>query len=276
MQNNCKNNKKSEKFVVVDKKLIVSDGFKAELQKKYDENSLSELVNRIVGVLEINGVPADRMLTADISLDEVNSIIDNGRVVDIITVLEKLKEVMISSVAEDIAIKMPKVVLIAGPSSSGKTTFCKKMAYALEQQGLKPKMMSLDDYYGPLEDCPLDEHGEKDYENAVAASQMLFGKGTVEALKALDERTFLSVFANVPHYSLPKEALPADLPEMLAVKTDIFPSKGECRKTVQGGGLSINKEKVSDAAMVLTEDNLLDGKYILVQKGKKNYYLLTF
>lgn len=168
MQNNCKNNKKSEKFVVVDKKLIVSDGFKAELQKKYDENSLSELVNRIVGVLEINGVPADRMLTADISLDEINSIIDNGRVADIITVLEKLKEVMISSVAEDIAIKMPKVVLIAGPSSSGKTTFCKKMAYALEQQGLKPKMMSLDDYYGTLEDCPLDEHGEYDFESLYA------------------------------------------------------------------------------------------------------------
>ena len=119
-------------------------------------------------------------------------------------------------------------------------------------------------------------HGQKEYENAVAASQMLFGKGTVEALKALDERTFLSVFNNVPQFALPKDALPCDLVEMLAVRTDVFSSKGECRKMVQGGGLSINKEKVADAALQLTADHLLDGKYILVQKGKKNYYILNF
>ena len=168
MQNNCKNNKSSEKFVVVDKKLIVSDGFKSELNKKYDENSLSEIVNKTVGLLKINGVSADKMLTADISLEEVNNIIDNGKIGELITVLEKLKEALISSVAEEIALKMPKVVLIAGPSSSGKTTFCKKMAYALEQQGLKPKMLSLDDYYGSLENCPLDEHGEYDFESLYA------------------------------------------------------------------------------------------------------------
>ena len=119
-------------------------------------------------------------------------------------------------------------------------------------------------------------HGEKDYENAVAASQMLFGKGTVEALKALDERTFLSVFADVPQYAFTRADLPCDLPEMLAVRTDIFPSKGECRKMIQGNGLSINKEKVSDAAMQLSAEHLLDGKYILIQKGKKNYYILKF
>ena len=119
-------------------------------------------------------------------------------------------------------------------------------------------------------------HGQKEYENAVAASQMLFGKGTVEALKALDERTFLSVFNNVPQFALPKDALPCDLVEMLAVRTDVFSSKGECRKMVQGGGLSINKEKVADAALQLTADHLLDVKYILVQKGKKNYYILNF
>ncbi len=119
-------------------------------------------------------------------------------------------------------------------------------------------------------------HGQKAYENAVEASQMLFGKGTVEALKALDERTFLSVFRNVPQFTLPKDALPCDILEMLAVRTDIFPSKGECRKTIQGNGLSINKEKVSDTALQLTEADLLDGKYILAQKGKKNYYILTF
>jgi len=168
MQNDCKNNKSSEKFVVVDKKLIVSDGFKSEMKQNYDENRLSELVNMIVGVLDINGVSADKMLTSDVSLDEVNEIIDSGKMADLIVVLEKLKEAMISSVAEEIAQKMPKVVLIAGPSSSGKTTFCKKMAYALEQQGMKPKMLSLDDYYGKLEDCPLDENGEYDFESLYA------------------------------------------------------------------------------------------------------------
>ena len=119
-------------------------------------------------------------------------------------------------------------------------------------------------------------HSEREYENAVAASQMLFGKGTVDALKALDERTFLSVFEDVPQYVLPKDALPCDILEMLAVRTDIFPSKGECRKTIQGNGLSINKEKVSDTALHLSADHLLDDKYILVQKGKKNYYILKF
>ena len=119
-------------------------------------------------------------------------------------------------------------------------------------------------------------HSEREYENAVAASQMLFGKGTVDALRALDERTFLSVFEDVPQYTLPKSVLPGDILETLAVSTDIFPSKGECRKTIQGNGLSINKEKVSDTALQLTADHLLDGKYILVQKGKKNYYILKF
>ena len=119
-------------------------------------------------------------------------------------------------------------------------------------------------------------HGQQAYENAVAASQMLFGKGTVEALKALDERTFLDVFKDVPQFSFTRADLPCDLLEMLAVRTDIFPSKGECRKTIQGNGLSINKEKVSDTNLQLTEEHLLDGKYILVQKGKKNYYLLSF
>ena len=119
-------------------------------------------------------------------------------------------------------------------------------------------------------------HSEREYENAVAASQMLFGKGTVDALKALDERTFLSVFEDVPQYVLPKDTLPCDILEMLAVRTDIFPSKGECRKTIQGNGLSINKEKVTDTALQLTADHLLDSKYILVQKGKKSYYILKF
>lgn len=168
MHNNCKNSKTSEQFVVVDKKTINSSAIKAETKENYDEKSISELVNRLVGEFNINGVSADKMVTAEVGVDEVNSIIDAGRIDEMVTVLEKLKETMISSVAEDIAMKMPRIVLIAGPSSSGKTTFCKKMAYALQQQGLKPKMLSLDDYYGKLEDCPLDENGEYDFESLYA------------------------------------------------------------------------------------------------------------
>ncbi len=119
-------------------------------------------------------------------------------------------------------------------------------------------------------------HGEREYENAVAASQMLFGKGTSEALKALDEKTFLDVFDGVPSWELSAEELPCDIIEMLAVRSEVFPSKGECRKMIQAGGLSINKEKVTDTALQLGPEHLLDGKYILVQKGKKNYFILKF
>ena len=118
-------------------------------------------------------------------------------------------------------------------------------------------------------------HGQKEYENAVAASEMLFGRGTAEALKALDEKTFLAVFGGVPAYTLSRSELPVGLLDLLAVKTDILPSKGEARKMVQGGGISINKEKVSDFNALVDENAILDGKYILVQKGKKNYYLIT-
>jgi len=116
-------------------------------------------------------------------------------------------------------------------------------------------------------------HGQKEYDNALAASEMLFGKGTTETLKALDEATFLSVFDGVPQWTVSREKLPLDIIEALAVETNVFPSKGECRKMIQGGGLSINKAKITDTAACLTEDMILNGKYILVQKGKKNYYI---
>jgi len=119
-------------------------------------------------------------------------------------------------------------------------------------------------------------HGEEEYNKAVDASNILFGNSTSDALKALDEQTFLAVFDGVPQYTLSKSSLPADIIETLSVTTEVFPSKGECRKMIQGNGLSINKDKVTDAAMQLSEEHLLDGKYILVQKGKKNYYILRF
>ncbi len=117
-------------------------------------------------------------------------------------------------------------------------------------------------------------HGEKAYENAVAASQMLFG-GDSAALRLLDERTFLAVFGDVPSFTLPKSELPCNIVDLLAVKTAILPSKGEARKMVVAGGISINKDKVGDAAATITEADIVNGHYILAQKGKKNYFIIN-
>jgi tyrosyl-tRNA synthetase len=120
-------------------------------------------------------------------------------------------------------------------------------------------------------------HSRNEYEKAVEASQILFGKGTTESLAKLDERTFLSVFNGVPQYQVEKSALESgiDLPELLAEQTQIFPSKGELRRTIQGGGLSINKTKVETSELIINIDKLLNNKYLLVQKGKKNYFVIT-
>ena len=117
-------------------------------------------------------------------------------------------------------------------------------------------------------------HGQAEYDNAVAASQMLFGNATSEALRKLDERTFLAVFGGVPTFEIKKEELPCGLLDLLAVKTQVFPSKGEARKMVQGGGVSLNKDKVGDIDYQVSEKDILDGKYILAQKGKKNYFII--
>ena len=118
-------------------------------------------------------------------------------------------------------------------------------------------------------------HGQAEYDNAVAASRMLFGNATSEELRRLDERTFLAVFSGVPTFSVPKAELPCNLLDLLAVKTQVFPSKGEARKMVQGGGVSLNKDKVADIDYEVSEKDILDGKYILAQRGKKNYYILN-
>lgn len=118
-------------------------------------------------------------------------------------------------------------------------------------------------------------HGADELQKAISASQMLFGNATSDALKALDEQTFLDVFNGVPTFDIPAAELPAGLLDVLAVKTAIFPSKGEARKMVQGGGVSINKEKVTDIEYQLDSKDILDGKYILVQKGKKNYFIIN-
>ena len=117
-------------------------------------------------------------------------------------------------------------------------------------------------------------HGEKEYETAVKASQMLFGKATTEDLRALDEKTFLAVFDGVPTHTIDRSKLPLGILDALAVETDIFPSKGEARKMIQQNGFSLNKEKMNDIARNLTEEDIIDGKYILVQKGKKDYHII--
>ncbi|MDE6624465.1 MAG: tyrosine--tRNA ligase [Alistipes sp.] len=118
-------------------------------------------------------------------------------------------------------------------------------------------------------------HSREEYEKAVEASAILFGGATSEALHKLDEQTLLQVFEGVPQFRIDRAAL-AELPfiELCAGQTQIFPSKGECRKMVQGGGVSLNKEKVADPMRPTTEADLIAGKYLLVQRGKKNYYLV--
>ena len=117
-------------------------------------------------------------------------------------------------------------------------------------------------------------HGHKEYETAVKASQMLFGKATAEDLRSLDEKTFLAVFDGVPTFSIERSKLPLGMLDALAVETSIFPSKGEARKMIQQNGFSLNKEKVTDPARLLGEEDIIDGKYILAQKGKKDYYII--
>ncbi|MBO4565625.1 MAG: tyrosine--tRNA ligase [Bacteroidales bacterium] len=117
-------------------------------------------------------------------------------------------------------------------------------------------------------------HGEQEYDNAVKASGILFGKATADDLRSLDEKTFLDVFDGVPTFEIERAKLPLGILDALAVETAIFPSKGEARKMIQNNGFSVNKEKFTDFAGSLTEADIIDGKYILAQKGKKDYYII--
>jgi tyrosyl-tRNA synthetase len=118
-------------------------------------------------------------------------------------------------------------------------------------------------------------HSKADLENALRASEILFGKGTEESLRQLDEATLLAVFDGVPRFSISRDALAAGIPiiDLLAEHSQVFPSKGEARKMIQGNGVALNKTKVNLDKEVGTED-LLNDHIILAQRGKKNYYLL--
>ena len=119
-------------------------------------------------------------------------------------------------------------------------------------------------------------HSSEDYDAAVEASNILFGNSTADALKKLDEDTLLSVLEGVPTFEIEKSDIDNGIKaaDLLAEKVKVFPSKGELRKLVQGGGVSINKNKLASPEETIDASYLLNDKYILVQKGKKNYFLL--
>ncbi|MGI6478757.1 MAG: tyrosine--tRNA ligase [Salinivirgaceae bacterium] len=127
------------------------------------------------------------------------------------------------------------------------------------------------------EEITIFVHGEEDLEVARKASQILFGNATQETLTQIDEKTFLSVFDGVPQFFVKKSELRSGVSviSLLAEKTKVFASKGELRRMVQGGGLSINKEKIDDTEQSINTDKLLNDKYLLIQKGKKNYTLIV-
>ncbi|MBQ0121231.1 MAG: tyrosine--tRNA ligase [Bacteroidales bacterium] len=119
-------------------------------------------------------------------------------------------------------------------------------------------------------------HSQQDYEMAVEASQILFSNKAADVLHKIDEDTLLSVFEGVPTFGVSREAIEAGTPmiSLLTENAAVFASKGEMRKLTQGGGVSVNKEKLTDPNAPVSADMLLNGKYLLAQRGKKNYYLL--
>ncbi|RKE42036.1 tyrosine--tRNA ligase [Sphingobacterium detergens] len=125
-------------------------------------------------------------------------------------------------------------------------------------------------------DITIRTHSEEAYETAIKTSEFLFGNGSLEFLNDLDHEAVLEVFEGIPQFQVTREDLKAgiNILDLLAVNTQVFPSKGEARKMLQGGGVSINREKATDIEQVITENNLVNNKYIIAQRGKKNYYLI--
>jgi len=125
-------------------------------------------------------------------------------------------------------------------------------------------------------DVTIRIHSEKEYHSALGASEILFGNGTADALVNLSEEDMLAVFEGVPQVSLGRTEIESGLNiiELLVDKSSIFPSRGEARKMIQGGGVFVNKLKVEDINLVINREHVLKQKFILLQKGKKNYYLV--
>ena len=126
------------------------------------------------------------------------------------------------------------------------------------------------------EEITIRSHSSEALETALKTSEFLFGNGSLEFINSLSDEEVIEVFDGLPQFMISVKELSQgiNLTDLLAEKTQVFPSKGEARKMISGGGVSINKEKVADPAQVITMDNLIRGKFLVAQKGKKNYYLI--
>jgi tyrosyl-tRNA synthetase len=149
-----------------------------------------------------------------------------------------------------------------------------EVAVLVKEQQAAPHLRPLQKRLAKEVTCMV--HDEDEYNKAVDASEILFGKATTESLAKLDKQTFLSVFEGVPTYQVDRARLDVGVPvvELLTTDTQAFPSKGELRRTIKGNGLSLNQAKLTDQEYLVTGADLINGSYILVQKGKKNYYIV--
>lgn len=125
-------------------------------------------------------------------------------------------------------------------------------------------------------DLTIRIHSEQDLKNSEEASRILFGQGTAEMLRNIDEQMLLDVMEGVPQVELSRSGLETGIPilDLLTEKTGVMSSKGEARKMVTAGGISMNKEKITDATTIINESHLIGERYLLIQKGKKNYFLV--
>ena len=147
----------------------------------------------------------------------------------------------------------------------------KEVKKIIQEHDLAPNLRALQKELA--KDITLRVHGKTELDAALSATNILFGKSTSEDLKKLDTPTFLSVFDGVPKFNISKEDLNCGIIDLVAEKTKIFNSKGEARRMINSNAVSVNKEKIS-LEFQASEKNLIDRKYLLVQKGKKNYFLI--
>lgn len=125
-------------------------------------------------------------------------------------------------------------------------------------------------------DITIRVHGESEYEKAVKSSEFLFGNSDIAFLNELSDAEIIGIFEGVPNFNIERNALTAGINavDLLAAQTAVFPSKGEAKKMIQGGGVAINKAKIGAAEDIYNHDTLINGKFIIVQKGKRNYFLI--
>ncbi len=169
------------------------------------------------------------------------------------------------NVSDDDAEKYIKIFTLLGRE---------EIAELVREQTAAPHLRALQKRLARELTCMV--HSEAEYDKAVEASQILFGKATAESLARLDKQTFLSVFEGVPTFSIDRTLLErgVHIVELLAAETEVFPSKGEVRRTIKGNGLSLNQEKISDQEYTVTAADLINEVYLLVQKGRKNYFII--